>query len=473
MLDREACQRARLARDARFDGCFFIAVKTTRIYCRPICPARPPKEENVTYYISAAAAAEAGYRPCLRCRPEASPGTPAWIGAPVTVVRALRLIGEDALEETGVDGLAERLGVGSRQLRRLFVQHVGASPTAVAQTRRAHFAKRLIDETDLAFADIAMTAGFGSIRRFNAAFQQIYGRTPSELRRRVATKPVAARDSFRLRLAFRKPYNWEGISNFFSLRAIPGIETVANEFYRRTIALNGVAGLLEIRPENDFLDVRIDFPDTRMLFGIVERVKRMFDVSADVPRIEEHLSRDPELRRLVERRPGLRIPGAWDPFELTVRAVLGQQISVKGASTLAGRIAGRFGVPFRDRLLFPSRQTLATAAIEECGVTSSRAETIRALAADALWEGTIQSNEFLARLHQLRGIGSWTAQYVAMRALGEPDAFPAGDLVLQRVTGCKNERELEARAEAWRPWRAYAAMHLWQGANDKQGASDK
>ena len=455
-----------MARDPRFDGCFFTAVKTTRIYCRPICPAPSPKEQNVVYYPSAAAAAEAGYRPCLRCRPEASPGTPGWLGTAVTVSRALRLMSESTLDNSGVEKLAERLGVGSRHLRRLFLEHLGAPPVAVAQTRRLHFAKKLIDETSLPFTEVAMASGFGSIRRFNFAFQQLYGRTPTELRRLAGKRAVNTDGAYHFRLPFRPPYDWDAISSFLADRSIPCVESVTRNSYRRTINVNRATGQIEVRLGSGALDVRVEFPDARALFLIVERIRRLFDLSADPTRIEAHLAQDSLLAPKLARHPGLRLPGAWLPFELAVRAVLGQQISVKGASTIADRIAARYG----NDGLFPSAEILATADVEACGVVRSRAATIRALAGSGLeWEHVGNSDMFLETLLALPGVGSWTAQYIAMRAFGEPDAFPAGDLVLQRAAGCRNARELEERAEAWRPWRAYAAIHLWQGVKDEAG----
>jgi AraC family transcriptional regulator, regulatory protein of adaptative response / DNA-3-methyladenine glycosylase II len=442
---------------------FFIAVKTTKIYCRPICPAPSPKEQNVDYYPSAAAAAEAGFRPCLRCRPEASPGTPAWLGTSATVSRALRLIGESALDDGGVEMLAERLGVGSRHLRRLFMEHLGAPPVGVAQTRRLHFAKKLIDETDLPFTEIAMASGFGSIRRFNFVFQQLYGRTPTDLRRLTRKKIGCAPGSYRLRLPFRPPYDWEAILGFLATRAIPGVETVAEGCYKRNIEINGSVGGIEVRMGDEALDLRIDFPDPKLLFLIVERVRRLFNLAGDPAQIARQFANDPLLAKRVERRPGLRVPGAWGGFELGVRAILGQQISVKAASTLAGRIVRAYG----DGRVFPSAEVLATAPLEECGIVSARAATIRALASSGVkWEGVGDSEAFLTRLKTLPGIGPWTAQYVAMRALGEPDAFPAGDLILQRAALCNSARALESRSEAWKPWRAYAVIHLWQGVKD-------
>lgn len=472
-LDACICSKARLSRDARFDGRFFIGVKSTRIYCRPICPVRTAKEENVRYFPTAAAAAEAGYRPCLRCRPESSPGTPAWSGTSTTVSRALRLISESALEDAGVDALAARLGIGSRQLRRLFLRHLGATPIAVAKTRRLHFAKKLIDETNLPMGEIALAAGFGSVRRFNAAFRQSYRRTPSQLRRLARLASGQTANEYLFCLHFRPPFHWSALLEFLMRRAIPGVEAVEQGSYSRTIWLNGDAGTLRVSLAEsvDAVEVRITFPEPRWLFLIIERVRHMFDLGADPNEIAARLHQDPLLADRVESMPGLRVPGCWDGFEVAVRAILGQQISVSGASTLAGRLARTFGkpitVPSPLTHLFPRPEVLAQADVASIGLPESRAETIRSLAR-AVSEGRISFGsvadveEFQARLRELPGIGNWTAQYIAMRALGDPDAFPAGDLALLRCASMSVERELEQRAETWRPWRAYAAMYLWQ-----------
>ena len=447
-----AWQAARRSRDARFDGRFFIAVTTTGIYCRPVCPAPSPKEENVRYYPSAAAAAEAGFRPCLRCRPETSP---VWNGTSGTVARALRLIDESALDEAGVDELAARLGIGSRHLRRLFLEHLGATPVAVAQTRRIHFAKKLIDETALPFTEVALASGFGSVRRFNATFQKLYQRTPSDLRRLAGKTAVNDPGDYRFRLRFRPPYDWERVLGFLRPRAIPGVEIVDEARYRRTISMDGMSGSLEANRNGDAIELRIQFPGSKALFRIVERVKRLFDLNADPAEISACLGQDPILAARVAARPGLRVPGAWDGFELAVRAVLGQQVTVKGATTLSGRVAAAYGVPVGDGYLFPTREAIAEADFKGLGLTSARAETLRQIAQ----AGNFTLDEFRG----LRGIGEWTAQYYAMRALHEPDAFPSGDLALLKASGLSKPKELEQRAEAWRPWRAYAAMHLWQG----------
>ena len=472
-LDREVCDRARRSRDARFDGKFFIAVTSTRIYCRPICPARSPKDENVRYYATAAAAQADGFRPCLRCRPEASPATPAWSGTSSVVSRGLRLISEGALDRGGVEELADRLGVTARHLRRLFVQHLGATPLEVALTRRVHFAKKLIDETRLPISQIAFAAGFGSLRRLNGEIRKTFSRTPTELRK-LSRRRLDGFDGYRFRLSYRPPYDWPQVIGFLAARATPGVETVAANRYQRTIAIGETTGTIAIAPAAEgsalMLDVRIS--DPRALLTIVERVRRMFDLGADPLLIAQQLSGDALLRRAAAAHAGIRTPGAWDAFEVTVRAVLGQQISVKAATTIAGRIAGRWGTPIdgSDTLtrLFPTADQLADAALEEAGITSSRARTLRALAR-AVRDGDVVFNgvSTLESLCAIPGIGEWTAQYVAMRALNEPDAFPSGDLVLRRMAGDCSARELERRSEAWRPWRAYAVMLLWQAARDR------
>jgi AraC family transcriptional regulator of adaptative response / DNA-3-methyladenine glycosylase II len=480
-LDRKVCDRARRSRDARFDGKFFIAVTSTRIYCRPICPARSPKDENIRYYATAAAAEAAGFRPCLRCRPEASPGTPAWYGTSSVVSRALRLIGEGTLDREGVDALADRLGVTARHLRRLFVQHLGATPIEVALTRRVHFAKKLLDETRLPIARIAFASGFGSLRRFNGEMRRTFSRTPSQLRK-LARKRIDSPECYRFRLAYRPPYDWEQVIGFLAARATPGVELVEDNRYQRTIAIGGTAGTIAIGPaeQGSALVLDVQFGEPRALLTIVERVRRMFDLGADPSAIAGELAGDPLLRRTVAAHAGIRTPGAWDAFEVTVRAILGQQISVKAATTIAGRIAGRWGSPIGPageqangptgtvNRLFPTPDQLAEAPLEEAGIISSRASTLRALAR-AVRDGVVVFDGVatLDALRAIPGIGDWTAQYVAMRALNEPDAFPSGDLVLRRMAGDCSARELERRSESWRPWRAYAVMLLWQAAKDR------
>lgn len=482
-FDLQTCSRARLSRDARFDGKFFIGVLTSGVYCRSICPAPTAKEKNVRYYPTAAAAAEAGFRPCLRCRPECSPGTPAWLGTPSTVSRALRLIDESGLEDGGVETLAAKLGVGSRHLRRLFLQHLGATPSAVAQTRRLHFAKKLIDETTLPMNQIAIASGFGSVRRFNAGIQKIYQRTPTQIRKLSRQTGNEPENQYVFRLRYRAPYHWQGMLTFLGARAIPGVEIAASGEYRRTISLNGQHGhfAVSLDAATDTLVVRLNFGDPRALYKIIERIRAMFDLNADWTSIRRGLSSDPALARRLENAPGLRVPGCWDPFELVIRAILGQQITVKGASSLAGRIARKYGVLHAGTQglthLFPPAEMLADADLTSVGLTKARAATIREFAravrgGQIQFDGIVDSNKLIANLRQIPGIGNWTAQYVAMRALGEPDAFLSGDLGLLRALKIAGTRALEERSETWRPWRAYAAMYLWNVADDIRASEE-
>jgi AraC family transcriptional regulator, regulatory protein of adaptative response / DNA-3-methyladenine glycosylase II len=478
-LNWKVCSRARLSRDPRFDGKFFIGVRSTKIYCRSICPVPTVKEKNVRYFPTAAAAGEAGFRPCLRCRPECSPDTPAWFGTSNTVSRALRLIGESGLDKGGMEGLAERLGVGARHLRRLFVRHLGAAPSAVANTRRLHFAKKLIDETQLPMNDVAIASGFGCVRRFNDAIRKTYKRTPTQIRLFARQKEIQPENQFLFHLRFRPPYRWKSMLEFLAARATPGVEAVDLKGYRRSISCNGSCGYFEVclAEEDDALAVRVQIADLRSLYLIIERIRSMFDLNADWAPIAQALGADPELGARIGAEPGLRVPGCWNGFELTVRAILGQQISVKGATTLAGRIAKSFGQPFPGPTglthIFPTPEVLAQADLSSVGLTTKRAETIRALAralcsGQIRFEGIHDSNAFLERLVEIPGIGNWTAQYVAMRTLGEPDAFPTGDVALLRASGLRTSRELEKRAEAWRPWRSYATMYLWNVAKERR-----
>jgi AraC family transcriptional regulator of adaptative response / DNA-3-methyladenine glycosylase II len=473
-LDWQICSRARLSRDPRFDGKFFIGVLSTRIYCRPICPVPTVKEKNVRYFPSAAAAAETGFRPCLRCRPECSPGTPAWFGTSNTVSRALRLIGESDLEDSGMEGLAERLGVSSRHLRRLFIQHLGAPPSAVVKTRRLHFAKRLIDETRLSMTDIAYASGFGCVRRFNAVIRKTYNRTPTQIRR--LQKVIQPEDHYLFHLRFRPPYHWQGMLAFFAAHATPGVEAVDLRSYRRSISLNGCHGYFEVSLDegHDALAVRVQIADPHSLYLIIERIRNMFDLNADWAAITQSLGTDPELASRIGAEPGLRVPGCWNGFELTVRAILDQGSTVKGATALAERIVKSFGQPISDAgnltHLFPTPETLADASLTDLGLTEKQAEMIHSLAravcdGQISFERVVDSNAFLTQLCEITGIDCWTAQYVAMRALGEPDAFPAGNPHFIRALGLKTSSELEKRAEAWRPWRSYASMYLLSMAN--------
>jgi len=491
MQKQQIYERARLSRDARFDGQFFVGVRTTGIYCRPICPAVAPKSENVSYYPTAAAAGEAGFRPCLRCRPECAPGSPAWNGSSTTVRRGLRLIAAGALNDGTMEELAERLGVTGRHLRRLFSRHLGASPLAVAHTQRLHFAKRLIDDTDLPMQQISAAAGYGSLRRFNDAFRNTYGRAPRELRKR-RENCVEPGGELSVRLPWRPPYDWQGMLEFLAGRATPGVEQVLNDRYLRSIEVNGQTGVIECSADTagNALRLTLHGVATQDLLPLVQRVREIFDLDAPVADIRGVLSKDAVLAPLLRARPGIRVPGAWDGFELTVRAILGQQVSVKAATTLAGRIAARYGTAIsipaslaneHDGLelacVFPTPQKLARAQFRDVGLVTSRADTIRRLA-KAVCEGRLQfdqarhPDELCRELVAIKGIGDWTAQYVAMRALKNPDAFPASDLGLLQATGhsgASGIRALRERAEAWRPWRAYAALLLWSSLSNSGG----
>ena len=473
-LDPDACYRAVASRDRRFDGRFVLAVKTTRVYCRPGCPAPLPKRVNSLFYPCAAAAEGAGYRPCRRCRPESVAGTPAWAGTSATVSRALRLILDGALDDTSVESLASRVGVGGRHLRRLFAEHLGASPEAVARTRRVHFARRLIDETSLPVAQLSALAGFASLRGFNHAVKETFGRSPTELRRR--SHPAPPTRLLALRLPYRPPFDWDGLLAYFRLRATPGVELVADGAYRRTWSLGKERGVLTVSPVPGENALRLEIAAGPHLVEAVTRASNVFDLDAEPSAIEAQLSKDALLRPLVRRRSGLRVPGAWDPFELTVRAILGQQVSVQAATTLAGRLAEAFGEDLEGPAgspsrLFPAAESLAGRDLTSIGLPSARARAISGFA-EAVASGRLalsaprDLDEHLARFADLPGIGPWTAHYVALRAFKEPDAFPAGDLGLRRAAAREgdaplSERELAARAEAWRPFRAYAAVHLW------------
>ncbi len=480
-LDSEALNRARISRDPRFDGKFYIAVTSTGIYCRPICPSRYAKRSNVRFFGSPAAAEAAGFRPCLRCRPEAAPGTPAWLGTAAVVRRALRLINEGALDEDSVEALAGRLGIGARHLLRLFARHVGASPIAVAQTRRLHFAVCLLTQTALPITQIAMAAGFGSCRRFNDAFRHTYGRSPRDLRKADRRSGVAgSAEEVVLRLAYRPPYDWSHMRDFLAARAIAAVERVDARGYARTVACEGGHALICVSalPGEDALELRVRGAPPAALLQLASVARRVFDLAADPARIGVELATDPLVGPLVRQRPGLRIPGAWDAFECAVRAVLGQQVSVAAGCTFAARLVERAGVLIRggaDGLthLFATPASLVSANLEGLGITRTRAATLHALARAVLerrLDFSAAPEALAAALAALPGIGPWTAQYVALRALGEPDALPTGDLVLRRMAapehGTLSARELEERARQWQPWRGYAVMHLWRAAGN-------
>ena len=478
MPSADICDRARAAKDARFDGLFFTAVRSTGIYCRPVCPAPTPKRQNISYYPTAAAATAAGYRPCLRCRPELSPETNVR-GGESLVQRALAMIAEGALQEASIETLAGRIGVSDRQLRRIFLEHTGATPIAVHTTRRLLLAKQLLTETSLPVTQVALAAGFQSLRRFNAAFLEGCGMAPTAIRRQRTEAPNG---TLSLRLGYRPPLDFAATLAFLGKRAIPGIERVTTDSYERVLGPTDASTWIRVTADPGKPELRLEISDTdpRAIPDIVRRVRRIFDLESDLRAVHAVLGESPVLAAAIRKRPGLRVPGGWDGFEVAVRAVLGQQISVAGATTLARRLVEAYGEqrsPARDGLdrVFPSPASLVDAPLENIGLPKSRAATLRALARAVLDErvdfGAGQRLEaFVESFVALPGIGAWTAHYVAMRALSHPDAFPAGDLVLQQVLGGAkrlSERETEACSQAWRPWRAYAVLQLWHLAGDR------
>jgi AraC family transcriptional regulator, regulatory protein of adaptative response / DNA-3-methyladenine glycosylase II len=483
-LSPKACYRAVQARDSRYDGRFFTCVKTTGIYCRPICPARPPKLENCTFVPTAAAAQEAGYRPCLRCRPESSPDLDAWRGTSATVSRGLKLIESGALDNGDVDALADRLGIGARQLRRLFRQHLGAAPITVAQTRRVLLAKQLIHQTNLSMIEIALASGFGSVRRFNETFQSLYGRPPSALRRR--STGVSSAPEISLLLPYRPPYDWNAMLSFLSTRAILGVESVTSDSYSRVIEFDGAGGSIEVShaPEQSSLHVTVRFPHLNVLPTIIARVRRQFDLSAEPTAIARALASDPFLAPFVAARPGLRVPGSWDGFEIAVRAILGQQITVKSATRLAGKIVAQLGTPLKDSVgspelthAFPRPELFDALVLAKLGMPGARAKALAGVAEaivvdPRLFDPCRDLSEAILKLRELAGVGEWTAQYIAMRALGESDAFLAADVGLQRMLAVRGRRPTAAKlldiSERWRPWRAYAMLHLWIAETEMQ-----
>ena len=452
----------------------FSAVVTTGIYCRPGCSARP-KPENVRPYPSAAAAEAAGFRACLRCRPYRSP-QPVTATGPELVCRAVQLILDGALDDGNESDLGARLGVSGRNLRRLFQTHLGVTPDGLARSGRAHFARRLLDDTDLPVTDVAFAAGFGSVRQLNRACQDVFRAAPGELRaRRRASDRLAADGGLCLRLPFQGPLDWDAMTAYFAARAIPGVEHVDGSTYRRTIMVDGDPGVLELLPGgDDHLLLRAHLPHWEGLIHIVDRARRIAGLDADLDGPARHLATDPILGALLAARPGLRVPGTWDAFETGVRAILGQQVTVAGATTMAGRLVARLGTPVPGlgalglTHTFPTAGTLARADLSGLGLTPARVEAIRAFAravADdtVRLDRSVSLDDFVASVTAVPGLGAWTAHYLALR-MGEPDAFPATDLGLRRALARlapESTAPLADQAERWRPWRALAAVHLW------------
>lgn len=470
-MTRQDYYRALKAQDARFDGRFYICVSSTGIYCRPICPARLTRFENCSFVKSAAEAEENGYRPCLRCRPETAPDSPARLGTQATTRKALRMMSKAAADGDSLESLSDRLGVSSRHLRRLFNEHLGASPKSIIQTERFAIARQLLVETRLPISQVAMASGFGSIRRFNDAIKKAFGCTPGDFRKKRAYKPTDG-PGLRVLLGYRPPYDFDAMLGYLSGRAIPGVEVVDAVSWRRAIALDGVRGTVTVSHDEKKHRLVADFhmAGPVVIVDGIARVKDLFDLDAAPAEIQDHLESDPALGKSIKARPGLRVPGAWDPFELVIRAIIGQQISVAGARTLLGRLAQAFGAPVELggtlTRLFPGPEGLVGKDLQSIGLTKTRAATLAAVAtafaSDKDYIHTsMEAEEASRRLLAIKGIGPWTAQYVILRALRNPDAFPASDLILMKSAGATKPKDLEIQAEAWRPWRGYAAQHLW------------
>ena len=476
MLDDERCFRALQSRDARFDGWFYVAVRTTGIYCRPSCPATPPKRRNVRFFPSAAAAHGAGFRACKRCRPDAAPGSPEWNGRADAVGRAMRLITDGTVDREGVGGLARRLGYSERHLNRLLMAEVGAGPLALARAQRSQTARILLETTDLAAASVAFAAGFASIRQFNDTIQAVFAVTPTQLRNGKGA-PAPGKGTITVRLAYRRPLAARPLFRFLAVRAVPGVEAGDDTSYRRTLSLPRGGGTVRLDAADGHVRCTLALDDLRDLGAAVARSRRLLDLDADPGAVDEQLGRDPAMAPLVAARPGLRMPGDTDGAELAVRAVLGQQVSVAGARTTTAQLVRRFGEPLpdphEDEALthrFPTPAALAAADPATLPMPRARAGTVVRLAqAIATSEITIDPGadrvDVARRLLALPGVGPWTVGYIRARALGDPDSFLPSDLGVRRALrslGLPDTPDHAASlAMAWRPWRTYALHHLW------------
>ncbi len=486
-LDQDVCERARLSRDPRFDGKFFTAVRTTGIFCRSTCPAPLAKKANVVYFSTVSEAIEAGFRPCLRCRPEGAPGLSAWNGSSDLVQRALGLIRQGVLNEASGEDLAEKLGISVRHMRRLFQENLGISPARIARHQKVMFAKKLLFETDLNITRIAMASGFGSIRQFNHTFLSILGISPGRIRKEMKVKGIKSLDPFQLDLSYRPPFDWEEILAFLRPRVIPGVEYVGPDRYGRSFRLEeDCQGWFEVsdNPGTNSLKLTLSLNRLDKLMNILQRVRDMFDLDMDPMAVGEVLGQDEFLREFVEDYPGMRVPGAWDPFEFALRAILGQQISVKGASTLAGRIASQYGkecsedFPEGMKYFFPNSLELENADFSKIGIPRKRLDTLTGfvkavLNKDISLEYGQDLEGFVKSFTRLSGIGPWTAHYMAMRGLRMPDAFPDSDLGIKKALAV-GERlptsgEILKKADRWSPWRAYGAVYLWKKLQEEKG----
>jgi AraC family transcriptional regulator of adaptative response / DNA-3-methyladenine glycosylase II len=479
-LDSVTCYRALRARDARFDGRFFVAVSSTRIYCRPVCTVKPPKFENCRFYPSAAAAEVAGYRPCLRCRPELAPGNASVDATTRLAQAAASLIEDRALDSDGLVGVASSLGITDRHLRRAFGAEFGVSPVEFAQTQRLLLAKRLLTDTSLPITEAAFASGFRSLRRFNALFRQRYRLQPRQLRRHTNDRVMPVADALSFELSFRPPYDWPSMRAFLGARAIAGVEMLDDLCYRRTVRVTGGGkdhlGWIEIglSPKKPALHVVVSSSLALVLPPLLARIKALMDLSCNPTEVAGVLG------ELAQRRPGMRVPGAFDGFEVAVRAIVGQQVTVAAARTIAGRLAAALGDPIQTPFktlttVFPSAACVADVAVDliaRVGMPTARARTVIALAravadGDLILTPHTDLDATLEQLRTLPGVGEWTAQYIAMRALAWPDAFPHTDLGVMKALKEKDARRVLDAGEAWRPWRAYAVMHLWQSLTEE------
>ncbi len=477
--DPERCYRAVRSRDARFDGWFFVAVTSTHIYCRPSCPAPTPKRANVRFYPTAAAAQTAGFRACKRCRPDATPGSPAWNARADLVGRAMRLIADGVVDREGVTGLAQRLGYSERHLTRQLVTEVGAGPLALARAQRAQTARILIETTVLPFAELAFASGFASVRQFNDTVHEVFATTPTALRSAAArhrrAPSATGGGTLSLRLAYRQPFDAHSVFGFIGPRAVPGVEHHDGSTYRRSLRLPHGTGVMALTPADGHLACTLRLEHLDDLTAAVARARRLGDLDADPVAIDGQLGANELLGPLVAATPGRRVPGTVDGAELAVRAVLGQQVSVAGARTLAGRLARDIGEPLavpdgEVTHLFPSAAAIAAIDPARLAMPNARKRALVGLCA-ALADGTVAIDpgadraDLDARLQALPGIGPWTTAYVALRALGDPDAFMPSDLgvrhALERLGRSGDRASATALAERWRPWRSYALMHLW------------
>ena len=483
--DHEACYRALSTRDFRFDGVIFVGVQTTGIYCRPICPARTPLAKNVVFFQSSPAAISAGFRPCIRCRPDTAPDKGAWKGVSSTVSRAMSLIAQGALDHGDVEQLAHRLGVGARHLRRLFNEHVGATPAAVAQSQRILRAKQLIQDTDMSMTDVAFASGFNSIRRFNECFSDMYGRAPSDLRSSTLSRTSleVVNDGVSVVLNHGGSYDWDAMIGYLAARQITGVEEISNNRYHRVIRKGNSCGVVEVGRKNARqIEAIIRFPEIQQVPDILESIRQLFDMRSNLKAINGQLEKDALLAPLIGLRPGLRSPGAWSAFELAVRAILGQQITVSAAAQLGREFCNRYGMSLvsgSDGLerAFPEPGDVAEADLSDLPMPRARSRSLQQLARLLVDDPMLLSpraslDVAIEQLTAIPGIGPWTAQYIALRAMREPDAFPASDVAIRRALEPEfgyrpSVKEVEARAETWRPWRGYAAQHLWASLSEK------